>query len=164
MAILRDFQLKMHLTISVPCALSEREILIALFSGGKTILHDVNGFFKSGQLSAILGPSGAGKSSLMNILIGYKCIYSKTFTAHSRFNWYLLFISPNRRASGVTGSISINGRKRDPRTFHKISCYIQQEELVQPHLTVDEAMSVAACLKLGPGVSNEKISHAVYTF
>jgi ATP-binding cassette subfamily G (WHITE) protein 1 len=38
----------------------------------KTILHQVSGNFKSGQLIAILGPSGAGKTSLMNILAGVK--------------------------------------------------------------------------------------------
>ncbi|XP_065341155.1 ATP-binding cassette subfamily G member 4-like [Cloeon dipterum] len=100
-------------------------------AGGETILHGLNGFFKSGQISGILGPSGAGKSSLMNILIGYK-------------------------TAGVSGNILTNGRKRELRNFHKISCYIQQEELVQPHLYVDEAMNVAACLKLGPVVTREK--------
>lgn len=33
-----------------------------------TILRNVNGSFKSGQLTAIMGPSGAGKTSLLNIL------------------------------------------------------------------------------------------------
>ena len=38
----------------------------------KTILNDLNGTIKAGQLTAILGPSGAGKTSLMNILAGLK--------------------------------------------------------------------------------------------
>jgi ABC-type multidrug transport system ATPase subunit len=38
----------------------------------KKILNQMNGTFKSGQLTAILGPSGAGKSSLMNILAGFR--------------------------------------------------------------------------------------------
>ncbi|XP_059475129.1 ATP-binding cassette subfamily G member 4-like [Neocloeon triangulifer] len=105
-------------------------------AGNKTILRNLNGFFKSGQISGILGPSGAGKSSLMNILIGYK-------------------------TSGVSGSILTNGRSRDLRHFHKISCFIQQEELVQPHLCVEEAMSVAACLKLGPSVTKEKRNNVI---
>ncbi|KAF4520801.1 hypothetical protein B566_EDAN002379, partial [Ephemera danica] len=70
-----------------------------------------------------MGSSGAGKSSLMDILIGY-------------------------RSTGVTGSIRTNGRARDSQSFHKLACYIQQDELIQPHLSVLEAMNVAASLKL----------------
>jgi len=41
-------------------------------NGNKTILKELSGKFKSGQLTAIMGPSGAGKTSLMNILAGLK--------------------------------------------------------------------------------------------
>jgi hypothetical protein len=48
----------------------------------------------------------------------------------------------------VTGTLCTNGKPRDNRIFHKLSCYITQEDLIQPLLTVQEIMMVAAQLKL----------------
>ncbi|XP_059485652.1 ATP-binding cassette sub-family G member 4-like [Neocloeon triangulifer] len=38
----------------------------------KKILLNLNGYFPSGQLSAIVGPSGSGKSTLLDVLAGHK--------------------------------------------------------------------------------------------
>ncbi|XP_015604112.1 ATP-binding cassette sub-family G member 1 isoform X1 [Cephus cinctus] len=94
----------------------------------KLILRGVSGQFRSGELSAIMGPSGAGKSTLLDILAGYKC-------------------------NGVTGLITVNGQNRDLRKFCKMSCYIMQEDLTQPRLTVEEAIGFAADLKLDTRIS-----------
>jgi ABC-type multidrug transport system ATPase subunit len=56
---------------------------------------------------------------------------------------------------GVTGTLRTNGEVRDNRVFHKLSCYITQEDLIQPLLTVQEIMLVAARLKL-PSHTSEK--------
>jgi ABC-type multidrug transport system ATPase subunit len=55
----------------------------------------------------------------------------------------------------VTGTLHANGKIRDNRVFHKLSCYITQEDLIQPLLTVQEIMMVAARLKL-PSHTSEK--------
>ena len=59
------------------------------------------------------------------------------------------------RTLGVTGTLHANGKIRDNRVFHKLSCYITQEDLIQPLLTVQEIMMVAARLKL-PSHTSEK--------
>jgi ABC-type transporter Mla maintaining outer membrane lipid asymmetry ATPase subunit MlaF len=38
----------------------------------KVILNNLNGYFRSGEITAILGPSGSGKSTLLGCLSGHK--------------------------------------------------------------------------------------------
>lgn len=95
----------------------------------KNILHGVSGTFKSGHLSVIMGPSGAGKSTLLNILAGFV-------------------------TKGSSGEVKLNDAVRDQSPkYKKFSAYIPQDEELRLGLTVNEAMTFAANLKLGYHVS-----------
>ncbi|XP_059046249.1 ATP-binding cassette sub-family G member 1 [Achroia grisella] len=99
----------------------------------KTIIKGVNGCFKPGELTAIMGPSGAGKTTLLNILAGYSTL-------------------------GAKGEISVNGvcACASQSTGRGGARYIRQEDDLRAHLTVNEAMSLAAALKLADFTSHER--------
>ncbi|KMQ95470.1 atp-binding cassette sub-family g member 1-like protein [Lasius niger] len=97
----------------------------------KEILHGISGEFKAGELVGIMGPSGAGKSTLLNVLAGFT-------------------------VKGVSGEVLVNGKVRIPYSerWKRMSCYIQQDSILRTRITVGEAMTVAAHLKLGCTISS----------
>lgn len=86
-----------------------------------------------------MGPSGAGKSTLLDVLSGY-------------------------RITGINGTVYVNGYARDLNAFRKHSCYITQDDRLQPLLTVNENMHIAADLKLGPEVAKGEKENIVSIF
>ncbi|KAH8409392.1 hypothetical protein KR222_002321 [Zaprionus bogoriensis] len=90
----------------------------------KQILRDVNGEFRSYELTAIMGPSGAGKTTLLNLLAGFGTL-------------------------SASGQILVNSSPRDMRVFRKMSRYIMQTDILDQQFTVKEMMLLATNLKLG---------------
>ncbi|XP_021201250.3 dnaJ homolog subfamily C member 10 [Helicoverpa armigera] len=120
-----------EITLKVSVGLTSRKT--------KTILKGVSGLFKSGELTAIMGPSGAGKSSLMNALTGFA-------------------------TNGVTGSIRAGdsvcelrpkSSLRSLKAYRKKSCYILQDDRLNPLFTVAELMKFAADMKLGDTLTDK---------
>lgn len=97
----------------------------------KELLHGISGEFKAGEMVAIMGPSGAGKSTLLNALAGFT-------------------------VKGVSGEVLVNGKQRVPHSerWKRTSCYIQQDSILRAQITVGEAMTVTANLKLGYTISS----------
>lgn len=108
------------------------EIQVGFRKPKKQILKDLNGFFKSGELTAIMGPSGAGKSTLLNLLSGYQ-------------------------QGNVTGTIEfISSESRQKwNECKKQSCYIQQSDHLQELFTIQENMIMATNLKISHKVPLE---------
>lgn len=101
----------------------------------KTILSDVNGIVKAGELLALMGPSGSGKSTLLNVL------------AHRQ---------SALGGASIHADIYINGAPVDPKTFRRISAYVEQEDALVGSLTVRETLSFAARLSLPNTISKDE--------
>lgn len=64
----------------------------------------------------------------------------------------ILFVFSNRE---VKGKLFVNDIEREEDGFRKKSCYIMQDDNLQPLLTVMEAMYVAANLNLSAAVQTK---------
>jgi len=101
----------------------------------KTILNDVSGIVKPGQLLAIIGPSGAGKSSLLDVLAG-------------------------RKSQGqLEGEVLVNGKPKT-RIFKRVSGYVTQDDCLMGNLTVRETFRFHATMKMS-GSAREHIEERV---
>lgn len=104
--------------------------------GDKTILDSINGNVAAGELMAVLGPSGAGKTTLVELIAG-------------------------KSKSGLfTGSITFpslaNGRR--PRI-----AFVPQTDILPAVLTVREALTFAASLRLPESLPLERKAALVST-
>ncbi|XP_062604374.1 uncharacterized protein LOC134266152 [Saccostrea cucullata] len=92
----------------------------------KTILTNINGKAKSGQILAIMGPTGSGKTSLLNVLAG-----NLTLTS---------------------GTITLNGNPFTKLQRRKLA-YVLQSDIFLSRLTLRETLYFTAMIRLPDSVS-----------
>lgn len=63
----------------------------------------------------------------------------------------------------MNGTLKLNSEVRDEKLFRKLSCYIMQEDKIQPMLTLNEVMMFAAELKLSNGTLTKEKQMIVST-
>eukprot|EP00456_Euglypha_rotunda_P052471 TRINITY_DN4227_c1_g1_i14.p1 TRINITY_DN4227_c1_g1~~TRINITY_DN4227_c1_g1_i14.p1 ORF type:complete len:719 (+),score=105.36 TRINITY_DN4227_c1_g1_i14:239-2158(+) len=103
----------------------------------KTILHGIKGIFRPGRLTAIMGASGSGKTSVLNLVAGQ--------------------LSSVPQGATLSGHIVVNGQElelRDPK-LSKICGYVQQDDIIMDTMTVREAITFAALLRLPQEMSHK---------
>jgi ABC-type multidrug transport system ATPase subunit len=119
------------MTDHVPTSLYFDKITYAL-PDGRTLLTNISGRVKSGQIMAIMGASGAGKSTLLDIL------------ARKR-----------KKGTLVDGVALVNGRTVDNGEFRNVMGYVDQEDTLMGTLTVYETVLYSALLRLPREMSYE---------
>ncbi|GJN08238.1 hypothetical protein PR202_ga26138 [Eleusine coracana subsp. coracana] len=90
----------------------------------KTLLDNISGEAREGEIMAVLGASGSGKSTLIDALA-------------------------NRIVKeSLHGSVTLNGESMDSNLLKVISAYVMQDDLLYPMLTVEETLTFAAEFRL----------------
>ncbi|KAL9227000.1 hypothetical protein vseg_002749 [Gypsophila vaccaria] len=103
-----------------------------VFSRTKTLLNDISGEARDGEIMAVLGASGSGKSTLIDALA-------------------------NRIARGsLKGKVTLNGENLESRLLKVISAYVMQDDLLFPMLTVEETLMFSAEFRLPRTLSKTK--------
>lgn len=79
------------------------------------LINGVSAKFESGKISAVMGASGSSKTTLMSLIAGH--------------------VDPRSRTHG---SILLNGKARDVKTWLSKVAYLEQDDYVVPQQTVKE--------------------------
>ncbi|KAK8593336.1 hypothetical protein V6N13_043069 [Hibiscus sabdariffa] len=94
------------------------------FTRTKTLLNDISGVARDGQIMAVLGASGSGKSTLIDALAG------------------------RIAKESLKGEVTLNGEALESRMLKRISAYVMQDDMLYPMLTVEETLMFAAEFRL----------------
>ena len=107
----------------------------------RTILTDVSGCARSGEVFAIMGASGAGKTTLLDVL-ARKIVSSR-----------------------IAGRVELDGQPVTSSLMRRTSAYVRQDDLMYTCLTVRETLRFAAELRMSRTCSKqekeEKVEHTI---
>ncbi|CAH9137191.1 unnamed protein product, partial [Cuscuta epithymum] len=104
-------------------------------SKGKTILNGLTGMVSPGEILAMLGPSGSGKTTLLTAVGG-------------------------RLHGKLSGKITYNGQPYSG-SIKRQTGFVAQDDVLHPHLTVQETLMFTALLRLPQSLSREEVSDHV---
>ncbi|KAJ3191562.1 ATP-binding cassette sub- G member 1 [Irineochytrium annulatum] len=109
----------------------------------REILNGISGRFRPGKFTAIMGASGAGKTSLLNVIAG------------------------EVHFGEVSGQILVNNKELFGNDIKSLSGFVFQDDVLLPSMTVREAITMSALLRLPPETPqaerNEKVDEMINT-
>ena len=117
------------MTDHVPASLHFSSMTYTL--GSRTILDNISGSVKPGQVMAIMGASGAGKSTFLDLL------------------------ARKSKRGNVSGVTLVNGREVTDAEFKNVIGFVDQEDTLMSTLTVYETILYSALLRLPREMSIE---------
>jgi ABC-type multidrug transport system ATPase subunit len=126
------------ISVENSCIISCRDLCYTITTskkGKKTVKHVLSGIdavFKPGRLTAIMGASGAGKTSLLNYLSG------------------------EASNAQLSGEVAVNGFPASTKDLKKVSAFVFQDDVILETMTVREAITMSALLRLPSSVSKKE--------
>lgn len=97
------------------------------------LLTNVTATFGAGRATALMGTSGAGKTTLLDVIAGYKT------------------------GGRITGDLTLNGVCKDKQIWTLLAGYAEQNDIINPYLTVLETLKFTASCRLPASMNRAAI-------